>query len=123
LEVADVPNEDIKERVPKIIELVGLTSRSKAFIEELSGGEKQRVSIARALVHNPKLLIADEPTGNLDPVSTWEIIELLFKINKQGTIVILATHDKEVVDAIERRVITMRSGKVVSDQAKGKYIL
>ncbi len=123
LEVADVSSKEIAERVPKIIEIVGLTSRSKAFSEELSGGEKQRVSIARALVHKPKLLIADEPTGNLDPVATWEIIELLFKINNQGTIVLLATHDKEVVDALERRVITMRAGKVVSDQEKGKYIL
>lgn len=123
LEVSDITNEEIQEKVPKIIDLVGLTSRVNAFTEELSGGEKQRVSIARALVHNPKLLIADEPTGNLDPVSTWEIIELLFKINKQGTIVILTTHDKEVVDALERRVITMRGGKIISDQAHGKYIL
>lgn len=123
LEVADESNADISERVPKIIEIVGLTNRIKAFSEELSGGEKQRVSIARALVHKPKLLIADEPTGNLDPVTTWEIIELLFKINEQGTIVLLATHDREVVDSLQRRVITMRDGKIASDQAKGKYIL
>jgi cell division transport system ATP-binding protein len=123
LEVADLRTSEINERVPQIIEIVGLTSRSKAMSEELSGGEKQRVSIARALVHTPKLLIADEPTGNLDPVSTWEIIELLFKINKQGTIVLLATHDKEVVDALSRRVITMRAGKIFSDQSKGKYLL
>lgn len=123
LEVADATNAEIKEKVPKIIEIVGLSKRAKAFSEELSGGEKQRVSIARAIVHQPKLLIADEPTGNLDPVATWEIIELLFKINGQGTIVLLATHDREVVDALERRVITMRDGKVVSDQKKGKYIL
>jgi len=123
LEVADATNEEIREKVPNIIEIVGLTSRIKALSEELSGGEKQRVSIARALVHNPKLLIADEPTGNLDPVSTWEIIELLFKINKQGTIVVLATHDKEVVDTLERRVISLRDGSIVSDQNKGKYVL
>ncbi len=123
LEVADETNLVIEERVPKIIEIVGLSDRTDAMTEELSGGEKQRVSIARALVHNPKLLIADEPTGNLDPVSTWEIIELLFKINSQGTIVMLATHDREVVDALERRVITMRQGKIISDQEKGKYIL
>lgn len=123
LEVADASNDDISERVPKIIEIVGLSNRTKAFSEELSGGEKQRVSIARALVHKPKLLIADEPTGNLDPVTTWEIIELLFKINEQGTIVLLATHDREVVDSLQRRVITMRDGKIVSDQAKGKYLL
>lgn len=123
LEVSDAKNEEIADKVPKIIELVGLTSRTNALTEELSGGEKQRVSIARALVHNPKLLIADEPTGNLDPVSTWEIIELLFKINKQGTIVLLATHDKEVVDTLQRRVVTLRSGQIVSDNEKGKYIL
>lgn len=123
LEVSDASAKEIEDQVPKIIEIVGLTQRTNAFSEELSGGEKQRVSIARALVHKPKLLIADEPTGNLDPVATWEIIELLFKINKQGTIVLLATHDKEVVDALERRVITMRAGKIVSDQAKGKYVL
>jgi cell division transport system ATP-binding protein len=123
LEVADVKATEIADRVPKIIEIVGLSSRSKAMSEELSGGEKQRVSIARALVHTPRLLIADEPTGNLDPVTTWEIIELLFKINRQGTIVLLATHDKEVVDALERRVISMRDGKIISDQAKGKYTL
>ncbi len=123
LEVADIKTSEINERVPKIIEIVGLTARAKAFSEELSGGEKQRVSIARAIVHKPKLLIADEPTGNLDPIATWEIIELLFKINNQGTIVLLATHDKEVVDALQRRVISMRNGKIISDQAKGKYML
>jgi cell division transport system ATP-binding protein len=123
LEVSGVSDKDIKPRVEEMVELVGLTHRISALSEELSGGEKQRVSIARALVHNPKLLIADEPTGNLDPVATWEIIELLFKINKQGTIVLLATHDREVVDALKRRVITMRAGEIVSDQAKGKYLL
>lgn len=123
LEVADATNTEIADKVPKIIEIVGLSSRIKALSEELSGGEKQRVSIARALVHKPRLLIADEPTGNLDPVTTWEIIELLFKINRQGTIVLLASHDKEVVDALQRRVITMRNGNVVADQAHGKYIL
>jgi len=123
LEVAGASNQEIKDLVPKIIEIVGLTKRMKALSEELSGGEKQRVSIARALVHKPKILIADEPTGNLDPVTTWEIIELLFKINRQGTIVLLATHDKEVVDALQRRVITMRDGKIVGDARHGKYIL
>lgn len=123
LEVSGVADNDIKSRVEEMIELVGLSARTQALSEELSGGEKQRVSIARALVHNPKLLIADEPTGNLDPVATWEIIELLFKINKQGTIVLLATHDREVVDALKKRVVTMRAGEIVSDQEKGRYIL
>jgi cell division transport system ATP-binding protein len=123
LEVAGVSDREIKPRVEEMIELVGLSSRTLALSEELSGGEKQRASIARALIHNPKLLIADEPSGNLDPVATWEIIELLFKINKKGTIVLLATHDREVVDALKKRVITMRAGEIVSDQEKGKYIL
>ena len=123
LEVAGASNAEIQDKVPKIVEIVGLTKRVKALAEELSGGEKQRVSIARALVHKPKILIADEPTGNLDPVTTWEIIELLFKINRQGTIVLLATHDKEVVDALQRRVITMRDGKIIADNPHGKYIL
>jgi cell division transport system ATP-binding protein len=123
LEVAGISDAEIRDKVPKMIEIVGLTSRIKALSEELSGGEKQRVSIARALIHRPKILIADEPTGNLDPVTTWEIIELLFKINRQGTIVLLATHDKEVVDALQRRVVTMRDGKIVGDQMHGKYIL
>lgn len=123
LEVSGKSNAEVRENASKIIEIVGLTNRVKSLSEELSGGEKQRVSIARALVHKPKILIADEPTGNLDPVTTWEIIELLFKINRQGTIVLLATHDKEVVDALQRRVITMRDGKIVADQQHGKYIL
>lgn len=123
LEVAGASNAEIRDKVPKIIEIVGLSKRVNAMSEELSGGEKQRVSIARALVHKPKILIADEPTGNLDPVTTWEIIELLFKINRQGTIVLLATHDKEVVDALQRRVITMRDGKIIADNLHGKYIL
>lgn len=123
LEVAGVMPSVIKKRVGEMLTLVGLENRSDALAEELSGGEKQRVSIARALIHQPKLLIADEPTGNLDPVNSWEIIELLFKINKQGTIVLLATHDKEIVDAIHKRVVTMKDGKVVGDKEDGKYIL
>lgn len=123
LEVSGVFTSVIKKRVPEMLTLVGLENRSNALSEELSGGEKQRVSIARALVHEPKLLIADEPTGNLDPVNSWEIMELLFKINKQGTVVLLATHNKEVVDAINKRVVTMKGGKVVSDKEKGKYVI
>jgi len=123
LEVAGILPLVIKKRVKEMLALVGLDSRPDALAEELSGGEKQRISIARALVHEPKLLIADEPTGNLDPVNSWEIIELLFKINKQGTVVLLATHDREIVDAIHKRVITMKGGKMVSDKADGKYIL
>ena len=123
LEVAGVLSSVIKKRVAEMLTLVGLENRANALSEELSGGEKQRVSIARALVHEPKLLIADEPTGNLDPVNSWEIIELLFKINKQGTIVLLATHNKEIVDAIHKRVVTMKQGKIVDDKEDGKYVL
>ncbi len=123
LEVAGVLPGIIKKRVGEMLTLVGLEQRTNALSEELSGGEKQRVSIARALVHEPKLLIADEPTGNLDPVNSWEIIELLFKINKNGTIVLLATHNKEIVDAIHKRVVSMKEGKIVDDRENGKYIL
>jgi cell division transport system ATP-binding protein len=123
LEVSDASPGEIARKVPLILDLVGLSNRMSNKPDELSGGEKQRVSIARALVHTPKILIADEPTGNLDPLSTWEIIELLFKINKRGTTVILATHDKEIVDTLNKRVITIKNGQLVSDQQKGKYIL
>lgn len=123
LEVSNTPRREIKERVHIMLETVGMLSKRDNFPLELSGGEQQRVAIARALVHDPKILIADEPTGNLDPVNTWEIIELLFKINKSGTMVILATHDREIVDALKKRVITMRAGKIVADQEKGTYLV
>jgi len=123
LEVSDATRAEIEQKVPASLETVGMLGRTDNFPQELSGGEKQRVAIARALVHDPKILIADEPTGNLDPVNTWEIIELLFKINQQGTMVLLATHDKEIIDTLKKRVITMRAGKVVADQKKGKYLL
>ena len=110
-------------KVPDILERVGMLSKKDNFPSELSGGEKQRTGIARALVHDPKILIADEPTGNLDPVNTWEIIDLLFRINKTGTLVILATHNKEIVDTLKRRVVTLRAGKLVADQEKGRYIV
>jgi len=123
LEVSDASPGEIARKVPLILDLVGLSNRMNNKPDELSGGEKQRVSIARALVHTPKILIADEPTGNLDPLSTWEIIELLFKINKRGTTVILATHDKEIVDTLNKRVVTIKNGQLISDQERGKYIL
>lgn len=123
LEVSNVSVREIKERVQIMLETVGMLPKRDNFPNELSGGEQQRVAIARALVHDPKILIADEPTGNLDPVNTWEIIELLYKINKSGTMVILATHDREIVDALKKRVITMRAGKVVADQEKGIYLV
>ena len=123
LQVSDATKEEIEKKVPAVLDMVGMLQRADNFPRELSGGEKQRAAIARALVHDPKILIADEPTGNLDPVNTWEIIELLFKINQQGTMVMLATHDKEIVDTLKKRVITLRAGRVVADQEKGKYLL
>lgn len=123
LEVCDACDEDIKDRVPKILDLVGMLKRKENLPSELSGGERQRVSIARALVHSPKILIADEPTGNLDPVTSWEIIDLLSRINRTGTVVILATHNKEIVDRLKKRVLLMKGGKIVSDRIKGGYII
>lgn len=122
LEVCDVPNSEITSRVPKILNLVGLNSKANSYPFELSGGEKQRVAIARAMVHGPRILIADEPTGNLDPVTTAEIIELLELINRRGTTVILATHDKNVVDGLHKRVVALDYGKVISDQQIGRYV-
>lgn len=123
LEVCGLSNREIKDRVHVMLETVGMAAKRDNFPHELSGGEQQRIAIARALVHDPKILIADEPTGNLDPVNTWEIIELLYKINKSGTMVILATHDREIVDALKKRVVTMRAGNIVADQEKGVYLV
>ena len=113
----------IKKEVPKSLELVGLEDKATAFPHEMSGGEKQRVAIARAMVHKPVLLLADEPTGNLDSINAWEILQLLLKINKTGTTVILATHAKDLVNSIKKRVITIEKGEITNDQEKGKYLL
>lgn len=121
LEVCEVDQKIIRERVPKILDLVGLSDRLKNYPNELSGGEKQRVAIARALVHSPKILIADEPTGNLDPTNTWDIIEILNRVNNSGTMVLLATHNKEVVDKIKRRVVVIKKGHIIDDQKVGMY--
>jgi cell division transport system ATP-binding protein len=123
LEVSGVATREIKDRVKLMLETVGMVSKRDSFPHELSGGEQQRVAIARALVHDPRILIADEPTGNLDPVNTWEIIELLYKINRSGTMVILATHDREIVDALKKRVVTIRAGQIVADQERGTYLV
>jgi cell division transport system ATP-binding protein len=123
LEVSGEPTKVIKERVPKILELVGLSGRANNYPDELSGGEKQRTSLARALVHKPHILIADEPTGNLDPATSWEIINLLFQINKKGTTVLLATHDREIVNALRKRVVGLKGGKLIYDKKRGKYIV
>ena len=121
LEIAGMTNREIKATVPKVIELVGLKGKEKHFPHQLSGGERQRVAIARAVVRQPKILIADEPTGNLDPKHSWDIVRLLEKINKYGTTVILTTHNVESVNKLKRRVITIDHGKITSDQARGSY--
>jgi len=121
LEIAGMTNKEIKNTVPKVIELVGLTGKDKQFPHQLSGGERQRVAIARAVVRQPKILIADEPTGNLDPRHSWEIVKLLEKINRYGTTVLLTTHNVEIVNRLRRRVITLDHGKITSDQAVGSY--
>lgn len=123
LEVCEATRQEINDRVPKILDLVGMLKRKDNLPNELSGGERQRVSIARALIHNPKILIADEPTGNLDPVNAWEIIDLLCRINERGTTLILATHNKAIVDRLKKRVILLKDGKVVSDRIKGGYTI
>ena len=121
LEIAGMTNREIKATVPKVIELVGLKGKEKHFPHQLSGGERQRVAIARAVVRQPKILLADEPTGNLDPTHRWDIVRLLEKINKYGTTVILTTHNVEIVNKLKRRVITIDHGKITSDQARGSY--
>src|SRR5271155_1464783 len=123
LEVAGRPQREIAELVPQGLDMVGLGDKMKNFPGELSGGERQRVAIARAMIHRPEVVIADEPTGNLDPFHTFEIVKLLEKINQLGTTVVLATHDKEVINSLERRVITLDKGRVIRDEKKGKYIL
>lgn len=121
LEVCGIPRGEILEDVPQILEIVGLGERQHKFPHELSGGEQQRVAMARALIHKPLVIIADEPTGNLDPVSSLEIMQLLLKINKLGTTVILASHDRDIVNKAAKRVIVLERGKILCDDEKGKY--
>jgi cell division transport system ATP-binding protein len=123
LEVIGASNEEIEREVPQVLEVVGLTDRAGSFPHELSGGERQRVSIARALIHRPDIILADEPTGNLDPYNTSDIIRLLVKIYELGTTVILATHNKEIINSLGKRVVTIDDGKIIRDQQKGKFIL
>lgn len=123
MRVIGAPKETIQRDVPQVLEIVGLEARANNFPHELSGGEKQRLAIARALIHRPELIVADEPTGNLDPYHTYEIVNLLQKINNMGTTVILATHNKEIIDSLKKRVITLDRGRLISDHIKGKFIL
>lgn len=121
LEVEGYSQKEIDELVPQVLELVGLKDKMHKFPAELSGGEKQRVGIARAMINRPEVIIADEPTGNLDPENKWEVVKLLMKINEMGSTVLLATHDKEIVNSLGQRVITLREGRVISDEAEGKF--
>ncbi|MDD5606538.1 MAG: cell division ATP-binding protein FtsE [Candidatus Pacebacteria bacterium] len=123
LEIMGKKDEEISWEVSQVLEIVGLKNRAYNFPSELSGGEKQRVAIARALVHRPDVILADEPTGNLDPYNTFEIIRLLNKIYEMGTTVILATHDRELINILKKRVITLEEGKVIRDEQRGRFIL
>jgi len=123
LQVSGATPDKIKKIVPSVLKIVGLEDKQRRYPHEVSGGEGQRAAIARALVHQPKILLADEPTGNLDAINANEIIDLLLRINKFGTTVILVTHNKEIVNRLRKRVITMDRGQITSDQAHGKYLL
>lgn len=119
--VIQVSNKEIKKNVPSMLSIVGLAGKYKAKPRQLSGGEQQRVALARALVNNPPILLADEPTGNLDPKNSWEIMKLLEEINAKGTTVVVVTHNREIVNAMKKRVVTMNKGVIVSDEKEGYY--
>ena len=123
LEVIEASRKNILKQVPAVLELVGLKDKADIFPSELSGGEQQRVSLARAIVNRPLVLLADEPTGNLDPDTSWGIMDLLLEINKRGTTVIMATHNKTIVDKMRRRVVALEGGKICRDEQKGVYEL
>jgi len=123
LEVSGVPKSRINKIVPQVLKIVDLENKTNRYPHQLSGGERQRVAIARALIHRPKILLADEPTGNLDALNSNDIIDLLLKINEFGTTVVLVTHDKEIVNGLKKRVITIEDGVITQDQAVGKYVI
>ena len=123
LEVTGAPEKEIKRDVPEVLDIVGLTEQAEQFPEQLSGGEAQRVAIARALIHDPDVILADEPTGDLDPYHSKNIVNLLKKINKSGTTVMLATHDKEIVNYLQKRVLTLRNNRIISDVEDGSFRL
>lgn len=123
MEAAGKLDEEIASDVPHVLELVDLSNKMSHFPHQMSGGEQQRLAIARAIINQPEIIIADEPTGNLDPVNTYEVIQILKKINDLGTTVILTTHNRGVVDSLGKRVITMEKGKVVRDDKDGKYVI
>ena len=121
MEIIGAKPKEVRKRVPLILSMVGLSNRANVYPDQLSGGEQQRVSMARAMINNPTLLIADEPTGNLDPETSWEIMRLLKQFNRNGTTVVMATHDQNIVDAMKMRVIQLENGKIIRDQVKGGY--
>lgn len=122
LDILGVSAKEKKERIRNVLKLVKLENRAKLYPQQLSGGEQQRASLARAMVNNPKILIADEPTGNLDPETSWEIMDTLSEINKTGTTILMVTHSKEIVDKMGKRVIHLENGSIISDVECGKYI-
>lgn len=120
--VISVPGREIKRNVPQVLSTVGLAEKYSSRPKELSGGEQQRVAVARAIINKPPILLADEPTGNLDPKNSWDIMKLLEKINRKGTTVLVVTHNREIVNAMQKRVITMKKGVILADEEKGEYI-
>ncbi|HOK35025.1 MAG TPA: ATP-binding cassette domain-containing protein [Candidatus Paceibacterota bacterium] len=123
MEICGCSDKEIRQDVPELLKLVGLEDKAGNFPYQLSAGEKQRLVIARVLAQRPELILADEPTGNLDPINAWEIIKLLTKINELGTAIILATHDKEIVNSLNKRVISLEHGKIVRDEQEGRYLI
>ena len=121
MEVIEAPRREIQKRVNTVLELVGLRDKARTLPAQLSGGEQQRVAIARAIVNNPLIVIADEPTGNLDPDTSWDIMQIFNRINKAGTTIVMVTHDKQMVDRMKKRVIAIEKGRIVRDQLKGVY--
>ena len=121
MQVIESPKKIIQRTVDAVLDIVGLREKSKHFPYQLSGGEQQRVAIARAIVNDPKIVIADEPTGNLDPTTTWDIMDIFLRINEAGTTIIMATHDKDIVNRLKRRVVEIEGGKIVRDQVRGRY--
>jgi cell division transport system ATP-binding protein len=121
LEIVGISNREIRHTVPKVLDIVNLKGKEKRMPRELSGGERQRVAIARAIVRQPRILIADEPTGNLDPKHAWDVIKVLEKINRYGTTVLLTTHNQDIVNRLKRRVVTIQNGKIASDRANADY--
>lgn len=121
MQVIEAPRREMQKRVNSVLDLVGLKEKYKCFPSQLSGGEQQRVAIARAIVNSPLIVIADEPTGNLDPETSWGIMEIFKRINKSGTTIVMATHDKTIVDTMQKRVIAIENGRIIRDEMKGAY--